>query len=421
MSRIRAVFVFGAGASQACGLPPQAALMQNLGHDSAENIVGQYLDRCFPGHREGGVGPPTFEQAYGLVDSLVQERHYIHLGGPTFRNLTTRAALEVLITRRCCDPTDAPRTRDDNPGAWDRYYCPSAVAGSPYARLLHKLEVGRVLGNVCFVNMNYDILLDRSFFCPQWPHNCYYGILFMNQQQGRVGYVGDFSRDVPLFKPHGSLNWLYCSTCENVIMTRTAVFESPLCQDCAALVGSQPTVHHSRAAGARLRTPMLIAPSLAKDFSAKLCSRIQEQMLQCMRSSSIWVFVGYSLPLADLWFLRALIECRVMGGRLESVVVVGAPEGGDGAVRGANDEVFARYKRVFGGRLQAGDLFRSGFHAWVDDDAAVGRIVRHIQGRRWPTAQPGAGEALEGGPAPQAESPAEGGDRWGSEQEPSGR
>jgi len=106
--------------------------------------------------------------------------------------------------------------------------------GGSHVRLLRALEEIGWLDTTAFVSFNYDILIDNALldFCEKSSEGIsfHYAIplkLLEPKPSTPPGLLmippgsewGAQSRPIPLFKLHGSLNWLYCPTCRSMLIT----------------------------------------------------------------------------------------------------------------------------------------------------------------------------------------------------------
>ena len=93
-----------------------------------------------------------------------------------------------------------------------------------HRKLVRTLAEANELRNVVFVSTNYDILIDNALTEePGQGFDLDYGIEFRNFDPAFVG-ENQWRRPHPnncvqLFKPHGSLNWLFCPTCNQIEIT----------------------------------------------------------------------------------------------------------------------------------------------------------------------------------------------------------
>ena len=155
------------------------------------------------------------------------------------------------------------------------------------------------------ITLNYDLIIDAA-------------MMFYSQKDDPEGRFPnyccdiqtDFYRDSPqrfgtLLKLHGSLNWLYCRTCqrleigasesrkyvkilEKLLATRPGLEKSYKTQDSPC-----PVCH------AVLR-PLLVAPSHLKDYRNPHLTQVWYHAERVLRQADQVIFVGYSLPDDDV-------------------------------------------------------------------------------------------------------------------------
>src|SRR5262249_23157094 len=110
---------------------------------------------------------------------------------------------------------------------------------------------------------------------------------------------GEQHSGVLLLKLHGSLNWRVCNNCHFLRNLKEFVaWPKDKCTDCGAFTAR----------------PMLIRPTLLKDFRHRVWRDVWRKAGHVLASASRWVFVGYSLPMADVWMLRLLAQSARSGG-----------------------------------------------------------------------------------------------------------
>jgi hypothetical protein len=114
-----------------------------------------------------------------------------------------------------------------------------------YRKLVGALRRADELRNVVFVSTNYDILIDNAL-ADEYRHemDLDYGVDFRNFDRPDDWRRPRRGRSVSLFKPHGSLNWLFCPTCneleltpkEKGVVTRLITdFAHAACPHCASI------------------------------------------------------------------------------------------------------------------------------------------------------------------------------------------
>ena len=225
-----------------------------------------------------GVEFPTFEEVLGLTDLAVLrkdsfrgfelENRATNSGRLRFLNQHLIFLVALIIDERLRE---------------------KAVHHKKLVRNL--LQHGLVPGT-CFISTNYDIMIDNALM-EFWKHfDIDYGVQFRNFD-ARDWHRPDPARSVHLFKPHGSLNWLMCSTCgeldltpgtKGVVTHLIQAFEQkgwcPACQ----------TVYQ----------PLIVPPTFYKDFNNCFLSTVWNRTDIALHKVRHIVFCGYSFPDADL-------------------------------------------------------------------------------------------------------------------------
>jgi len=119
---------------------------------------------------------------------------------------------------------------------------------------------GKKLRDVVFVSTNYDILIDNALTeLYDEDVDLDYGIEFRNFERPDDWKRPPPSKRVALFKPHGSLNWLFCPTCnereitpkEKSVVTRLiSDFTHAPCLECQSVY-----------------SPLIVPPTFYKDLN----------------------------------------------------------------------------------------------------------------------------------------------------------
>lgn len=275
------VYILGAGASVPEGAPvvmdffPKAWEMCEQGHLAAEDL--ERAERCWRFMRLVYRKPiaaaadftrlPTLDEVLSLIDySLVQEQALHAEYGP-------QQLYEI-------------RT--------DFYHLISATLGQVLSGKgqLHYAFIDRVLqelrlgDRVTFLSLNYDLLLDRAI--AEHGYGLDYGL-------GRAG-TGPWhqERSLAVLKPHGSLNWGFCPICDHIEYRHDRV--QPL------LPEGLPCGYCRRP----VRQGVIITPTLLKAYNASELKNIWPLAVRAVQQSTKLVFIGYSLPTADVPFLQLL-------------------------------------------------------------------------------------------------------------------
>jgi NAD-dependent SIR2 family protein deacetylase len=285
---MKTVIFLGAGASAAEGAPLQKDLFREYfkkmvgqhDYDEMNRELATYFQLVFSLDCDNGdldrLDFPTFEEALGVVDlALVRNEslkyfHNIYHATNSNRLAFIRQYLVFLLARVIDDKLRKSK--------------------GIHSMLVKNLSKLGALVNTSFISTNYDILIDNALV-DQYPRiSIDYGIDFANFDR-----KGDWSRPqknaIQLLKIHGSLNWLFCSTCNTVTLTPkekgiirlfTRIDES-YCKDCETVF-----------------SPIIIPPTFYKDMSNVYLQTIWNKVEKVLRESKHIVFCGYSFPDADI-------------------------------------------------------------------------------------------------------------------------
>ena len=336
-----AVFL-GAGASCSEGAPSQSTLFSDFFSESFEGYHG-----CSAEHPslEGiktlknrlvrffnvffGFDPtkpptasrfPTFEEALGLVDLALSrdegfrefEGNQSHQqGGTTLHNVRTDFVflIALILDKKLEHSKENHRL------------------------LVQNLRDAGLLSKCAFVSFNYDILIDNALEkeCEEHGDFLDYGIGFENID---IQPEKPSSR-IHLLKLHGSLNWLYCSACRSITLTRyekgvVEILMNPI-ESCCQKCGS-------------LRVPIVIPPTYFKVLSNIFIQLVWYRAEQLLKSCRVWVFCGYSFPDADM-HVKYLLKKVQVNSEPPKVVIINWHQGKEPQVA---EEEERRYRRFLG-------------------------------------------------------------------------
>ena len=178
----------------------------------------------------------------------------------------------------------------------------------------------------CFISLNYDLLIDVAInHAGRTPE---YGTSFANQIP-RAGSVA------PLYKLHGSLNWLRCPLCNSLTYTgneKEASYPAAKRTPCRAIQCKGQTV------------PIVIPPTFFKVMSDYHLQQVWHAAERALVQAEKIIFCGYSLPDADMHIRYLLKRAEINRGETPDVFVLNnhleKPER-------EKEEESARYKRLF--------------------------------------------------------------------------
>jgi NAD-dependent SIR2 family protein deacetylase len=333
-----AIFL-GAGASKAEGAPLQGELFRDyfssrLFKDSYEDMdreLATFFQEMFQIDVDHGDIPnisfPTFEEVLGLTDlAILRKEAFKHFDienrAANSGRLRFVAQYLVFLVAKVLDSKLEQRP-------------------TLHRRLVTALHKGNELKNVVFVSTNYDILIDNALTEEQ-AHgvDLDYGVDFRNFDRPEDWRRPRLDSRVSLFKPHGSLNWLFCPTCneleitpkEKGVVTRLiSDFAHATCPQCGSVY-----------------SPLIVPPTFYKDLNNVFLSSIWNRTDVSLRKVNHIVFCGYSFPDADIHIKYLLKRAQTnRNGPLRITVINSHP----GKKPSETQQEQDRYKRFLGGNV----------------------------------------------------------------------
>jgi NAD-dependent SIR2 family protein deacetylase len=234
----------------------------------------------------------------------------------------------------------------------------SSVNRNIIPNFVRKIESDRA--NSTIISFNYDLLIDNGLLQTGLGHVNYgFKVRGLLDQDNSFNFraIDDYGeRLTPLYKLHGSANWLYCPTCNAIDLTEGIkaayyIFKNnynklKICRIC-----------HTK------YEPLLITPSMIKRYDNHFVRQIWSSAEESIRRADELVFIGYSLSNAD-YYIKYIINRAVAlnknknknDGQLK-VLVVTRQNAGEG------NETEKRYCRFFGDKV---DFYRKGFERYVN-------------------------------------------------------
>jgi hypothetical protein len=226
LQRDKFVFVLGAGASYSENAPLTNELLYKtltqLNNDEMVDDLKEFLSDFFQINVDHPIKNrlPTFEEALTMVDIALERQD----------NFSANLSSERLNTIRDSLIYSIATVIDKALGDRGRYH-------DPFINSIYDLDKS-LYKNVSFLNLNYDLLLDNALvrLYKTKDLDIDYGIDFRNfvrhkkrnesERDDFIKHADDWQiprkgKSVLLLKPHGSLNWLYCPTCNTIFTTKT--------------------------------------------------------------------------------------------------------------------------------------------------------------------------------------------------------
>lgn len=314
---VREVIVLGAGASKPDGMPTQAALLPLLiaGNDDRALRVRKGMEDFF-GPFSRGTTAPTFEEVLGVLDLAIQRQE-------SFRGYPNSGSKSKVSEFRE-DLIFGIAKALEQAGEKKR-----AIYGR---RLIDRLAEDGQLLETGFVSLNYDIIIDNALIDKFPAIDIDYGVPYANYgdsprqwQKAREG------QSVPLFKIHGSLNWMYCAACTGLEISADGKG--------AAKLADRPRPCNK--CGASL-VPIVIPPSYFKALTNIHLHTVWNRTEQLLREADSLVFCGYSFPDADLHFKYVLKRAEMGRSKPWKISVVNARQRST-VMQEAEEERYTRF------------------------------------------------------------------------------
>jgi NAD-dependent SIR2 family protein deacetylase len=354
---MRTVVFLGAGASAAEGAPVQSAVFKSY-FDALRSqpsdvvheidvelrtffwsVFGIDVDADVPAHRY-----PTFEEALGILDLAVAQNQ--SLKGFSIENSASNSGrirflrhhLVMLLTRVINDSLITKR--------------------GIHERLVANLVSAGLIRSVDFITSNYDILADNALggLHATADVTLDYGLEFANFYDAAPDWDRPKEPRLFLHKLHGSLNWLYCPTCNELRLTpyeKGAMrlvddFNKAYCLTCHTIYA-----------------PVIVPPTFFKDMSYWFLQDVWQQAERTLRNADQIVFCGYSFPDADLHVKYLLKRSQLNRMSPQRFVVCNHYPGKDTSSQ--NDEL-GRFQRFLGDNV---DYTALGFADFASNPAVI--------------------------------------------------
>lgn len=311
---LKTAIFLGAGASAAEGAPLQNDVFKEyfraladsdgLGHFldhnpfAPHNAIPRFFGDMFGVSTRGAdldsVVFPSFEEALGILD-IADSRsesfgvmHYPDGQLPTRGN--TIAMMRMHLIRLLADVV---KNSLENKGH------------GLHKRLLQILNRDDLLTEVHFVTTNYDCIVDDALVSLGACVHTDYGIDFANSDALTTNHN---ALNLKLYKVHGSLNWSFCSVCNDVNLITS---------------DSRSSTSYEQCSGCRhnFRRPILVPPTFFKNLSNAYLAMVWNKAENSLREVERIIFCGYSFPDADL-HVKYLLKRIELLGSLKDVTVM---------------------------------------------------------------------------------------------------
>ncbi len=282
-------YFLGAGASLGAGIPLTRQflpwLIENRSALPRLEELARFVEEFFSeGLKESPPYFPKFEQVLSFVDTALADNQCISSQWDTTALMRIRSDINYLIWRLL--ETSLP---DCNP--------------APHLEFVQSLSKDSVL-----LTVNYDVLLD----------------LCLLEHFGRVDYGIRFSKILTaeereqkhpspmLLKLHGSINWLYCPTCETFVMAEDVPSIRQIFHPDPVLCPYDQSYLRG----------ILISPTWQKDYRLPAVALMWIKASKLLRDVERITIIGYSLSDIDMKVQYLLKRSTFMNARKPIIRVV---------------------------------------------------------------------------------------------------
>lgn len=273
MSKV--VFVFGAGASKAESAPVTSELLpkvfQTLTEDEKVNHLRNFIHDFYYIDFQDLDSIPSFEEILGLLDMALQRQECF---SERWNRREMSKLKEDLLYAVCKVLHESLRRK----GTIHRTFMRNLVNHESF-----------VQDKYVFFSLNYDILLDNAIADLRRSNglDLDYGIEFRNFDQD--WFRPREGQSILLLKLHGSLNWIWCPTCNSVKVGRGKKIVLGIWTEFTTCENDQT-----------LQEPLIILPAWYKSYDNQHISVIWLKAEKILREAERVFFVGCSIRESDL-------------------------------------------------------------------------------------------------------------------------
>ncbi|MYC65073.1 MAG: hypothetical protein F4X12_01925 [Acidobacteriia bacterium] len=277
------VYVIGAGFSAGLGFPLTSDLLVRL-WDRIDKRLRKRLKRVIRFHHPE-FDPKrftTFPDVEQLLSEL-QVNEQLFGASRQYGGKFTKVQLQNLQTDLLLQVA-----------TWFHEISKDVFSGEPTVDWLEKFRRQVIRQNASIVSFNWDLILDQLLFGDAIDGASY-------------GFKRGESGGPSLLKPHGSLNWFEEDVGRRLKRDRRVrVFRK----------GSDAVFAFRRFRAPVLRqeriTPLIVPPVYLKNFEKPVFRKLWRNCVALLSQAREVVFLGYSLPLADL-HARFIMRCGFRG------------------------------------------------------------------------------------------------------------
>ncbi len=210
------------------------------------------------------------------------------------------------------------------------------------------------------VTTNWDIMVERCLERQKIP--------FFYSRATDLMRPPRLPDGIPVWKLHGSGNWGYCDLCRNLITSEIALGKTAVrfgwlleADDFGLFRGGRKVAHNLGTAfkqclACKGATAVRVATfSYRKHLDVPFFHAIWDEARESLRSANRWIFIGYSMPEADVG-IRHLLKTAELSRSVDVSPRIDV-------VLNDDDGACLRYRRLFGRSINK--ISNAGIERWV--------------------------------------------------------
>ena len=297
----RKIYFLGAGASREAGIPTQKELWEQIeerltkkGDKKIKPVLdfASYLNFAKPNTK---VNINTAELLTIMDLALEQNVSLGKYGGDDLRKIRN------ILVNAMCDILEQAAYKE---------------GAGVLAEFCQKLT-----GEDSIISLNYDTVIDHILMDCMGEID--YGFSF--DQVFGTPFFGKREGKQLLLKPHGSLNWRYCSRCNHIYLLLDKRKEG-----CSRQLTCPADKHPLR--------EVIVTPTYHKKFLVPQLHNVWMLCFEKIKEAEMINFVGYSFPPGDVHIIHLIKRAVLAGGKIPEINVISPDSRGT---------VFERCENIF--------------------------------------------------------------------------
>ena len=314
------VFIFGAGASKEESAPTTVELLPQAFETFTTNKkvshVKEFIQDFYYVDLQDPYSVPSFEDILGMLDTALERRE-------CFSSKWDRREIPRIKENLLYSVCNILHEKLKRKGTVHRSFINNLFTQTSF-----------VQDKYAFLSLNYDILLDNALadLRSTADLDLDYGIEFRNFD--RDWFRPRKKRSISLLKLHGSLNWIWCPTCNGVKVGRGKKIVLGIWTEFAECEND-----------GTLQEPLIILPAWHKSYDNPHVSNIWLKAEMALRKTERVVFIGCSLRESDVKVRYLIKRSLFYAGKVPIIVVDKKRSKKD---RHKGEVIRKTYERMFG-------------------------------------------------------------------------